>query len=398
MIDRRQAVTGPRKILYVHFPTDMYGASRSLIRLLTGLPRDKYTPTVLLKRDGPLRAALESAGVPVILDSSLLAIERTHFRGFLWLGLPFEFVLSLWRMTRLISKQGYSLVHTNTSVILTSGLSARLAGAIHVCHVREWYGEFGVLWKLYSRLILMSSDAVVCVSGAVAAQFPENHVLHVVNNGFDILDFPPLPASEVVRFRLQFGLRKVFTIGTVGRIKAGRKGQDVFVKAAEEFLRGGHDAVFLIVGAPYRGNETEMESLLQLISELGIEKSVIFTGEMDDPRVAYAAMDVFVLPSAQPEPFGGVVIEAMAMSKPVVATKIGGSVEQVVDGETGYLIPPDDHHALAEKLDLLFRHPDLCNHLGSKGRRRVEEHFPLSRLSGLVYRIYEDLLRCKDKS
>jgi glycosyltransferase involved in cell wall biosynthesis len=69
---------------------------------------------------------------------------------------------------------------------------------------------------------------------------------------------------------------------------------------------------------------------------------VVLTGELADPKPAYAAMDVFVLPSAQPEPFGGVVLEAMAMRRPVVATAIGGSVDQVVDGETGFLVPPGD--------------------------------------------------------
>ena len=84
-------------------------------------------------------------------------------------------------------------------------------------------------------------------------------------------------------------------------------------------------------------------------------------------------MDLFVLPSAQPEPFGGVVMEAMGMGLPVIATQIGGSLEQVADGVTGYLVPPSDPLALADRLEPLLRNADLRAAMGNAGRLRPVE-------------------------
>lgn len=129
--------------------------------------------------------------------------------------------------------------------------------------------------------------------------------------------------------------------------------------------------------------------------ELGLGDDVVFTGELADTRPAYAAMDIFVLPSAQPEPFGGVVMEAMCMGLPVIATNIGGSVEQVADGETGFLIPAGDVGALADKLELLLRDADLRKRFGEAGRRRVAERFTLEGMVEKITRVYEECLTRK---
>ena len=106
-------------------------------------------------------------------------------------------------------------------------------------------------------------------------------------------------------------------------------------------------------------------------------------------------MDVFVLPSAQPEPFGGVVMEAMCRGLPVIATNIGGSVQQVADGETGFLVPPGDAAALAEKLELLLRDAALRQRFGAAGSRRIEECFDLKKMVESIEGVYEECLRAK---
>src|SRR5262249_18912916 len=153
-------------------------------------------------------------------------------------------------------------------------------------------------------------------------------------------------------------------VGCVGRIKFVRKGQEVLVQAAALLKERGLDAKYLIVGTTASGNEEHLTRLQQLIHDLGLVNDVVLTSELADPKPAYAPMDMFVLPSAQPEPFGGVVLEAMAMHLPVIATAIGGSLDQVVDGETGFLVPPANSQALAEKLEVLMRDPALRKRMG----------------------------------
>jgi len=131
--------------------------------------------------------------------------------------------------------------------------------------------------------------------------------------------------------------------------------------------------------------------LKERVQALGIEDRVTFTGELSDPRSAYAAFDVFVLPSGQPEPFGGVVMEAMAMGLPVVATAIGGSVDQVAEGETGFLVPPADPLAMADRIERLLRDPDLRGRMSQAGPRRIRECFSLDRMVSRLESLYTEL-------
>ena len=106
----------------------------------------------------------------------------------------------------------------------------------------------------------------------------------------------------------------------------------------------------------------------------------------------FAAFDIFVLPSILPEPFGLVVIEAMAAGKPVVATAPGGPSETVVDGETGYLVPPSDASAIARALEELLADPQKRMSMGEAGRRRACEVFALPRYVAEFEQLYETIL------
>jgi glycosyltransferase involved in cell wall biosynthesis len=214
----------------------------------------------------------------------------------------------------------------------------------------------------------------------------------VVHNGFSLDEFA-VPKPELARqFRERFHLGNEPVVGCVGRIKLVRKGQEVLVQAAALLQRRGLQARYLFVGAPFPGNESHLADLQKLIQENGLEDHVVFTGELPDPRPAYAAMDVFVLPSAQPEPFGGVVMEAMAMGVPVIATNIGGSTDQVAEGVTGFLVPPSDPGALANRIERLLRDAVLRSQLGEAGPRRIAEQFSLEQMVRRIERIYEQAL------
>jgi glycosyltransferase involved in cell wall biosynthesis len=129
--------------------------------------------------------------------------------------------------------------------------------------------------------------------------------------------------------------------------------------------------------------------LLHLIQELSLEDSVIYTGDVEDIKPAIAALDVLVLSSAQPEPFGGVVVEAMALSRPVVATCIGGSIEQVVDGVTGYLVKPADPLSMAAGIEKLLESPEQRRLFGENGRARFVEKFEFESFYRKILGLYQ---------
>jgi glycosyltransferase involved in cell wall biosynthesis len=382
----------PVRILYVHHNADTYGASRSLLRLLGKLRRDRFEPIVVLSEDGPLRPLLEALQVEVIVHP-VSVITRPIFRSWRIVLFLANFPLSVLYIHRLIRRKSISLVHTNTGVLVSAGLAAKMAGVPHLWHIRDWFQEFRAFWLLYSKYILWSSRRVIAVSAAMARQFPASDKVTVVHNGFSLDEFA-LPKPEVARqFRERFQLGQDFVVGCVGRIKLIRKGQEVLVKAAALLVKKGIQARFVIVGAPFPGNEDHLIELKRLIRNLGLESYVRLTGELKDTRPAYAAMDLFVLPSAQPEPFGGVVMEAMAMGVPVIATNIGGSIDQVADGVTGFLVPPSNPEALAEKIEQLMRDPHLRLQFGQAGPRRIAQEFSLEKMVSRIESIYTEALR-----
>lgn len=387
-------MTKPGLILYVHNSADIYGASRSLLRLLPRVRERGYEALVVLPENGPLQERIEALGVRTIIHPALSVIDRAAFKSFPRISrFLLSFPFSVWRLFRLVRSEGIHLVHTNTGIMPAPGLAAKLAGVPHIWHVRESFQEFRWLWNFYRRYITGLSDRVLCVSNPVAAQFAHARNVTVLHNGLPLEEFPDNLGELRLRFREKYRLGEALVVGCVGRIKLVRKGQEVLVKAASILKRRGLTAKYLIVGTPSVGNEDHLKRLEQLIQELDLRTDVLLTGELSDPKPAYAAMDVLVLPSAQPEPFGGVVLEAMAMRRPVIATAIGGSLDQVADGETGFLVPPGDAEALASKLALLLKDATLRQRMGEAGRVRLERCFAIDRMLEKLEAVYRDTLK-----
>jgi glycosyltransferase involved in cell wall biosynthesis len=381
------------RILYVNNGADIYGASRCLIRLLKALDRTRYIPLVLLPEDGPLRPRLEALGVEVVFHPRLSVITRRVFRSWRILIFLVEFPASVLFLWWLIRRRKIDLVHTNTGVMVSPGLAAKLADVPHVWHIRDWFQEFRQIWKPYSSYILWSSDAVIAISQAVASQFVERSKISVVYDACSLDEFYSDNVELGRKFRHHFGLGRDFVVGCVGRIKLRRKGQEVLVRAAAILKARGLRPKVLIIGAAYPGNEHSVRSLKDLIHESALQEDVILTGELADVKPAYAAMNVLVLPSAQPEPLGDVMMEAMAMSVPVIATNIGGPPEVVQDGVTGFLVPPSDPEALADKIEVLMKDPKLAERLGQAGPNRVRERFSMAEMIGKIEALYDKCMR-----
>jgi glycosyltransferase involved in cell wall biosynthesis len=380
--------------MLVHAGTDLYGASRSLLRLATRLVADGHQITVVLPQEGPLSTRLSGAGVPFTVHADLGAVTRLELgsmRGRLRLGhrVP-RSVLSL---AREIDRWRPDLVHTNTALIVSPGLASRWRGIPHVWHIREFFSEFPVLWRAYQRFVYWFSDSIVCVSRAVAGQFESSFgdKVRVVHNGLPSSEFDSISEERVQAFRHRYGLDGFRSVGVVGRIKTVRKGQETFLRAAA-LINERHPGVrFLLIGSPFPGNEAHLANLRRLIGELGLDGRVIFTGDVDDIGAAYAALDVVVLPSGIPEPFAGVVVEAMACGKPVVGTRHGGTVEQIEDGRTGFLVEPNQPESLAGSLDRLLSDAPLRRAMGLNAHDRFQKSFEFEAYYSRMLAVYEEV-------
>jgi glycosyltransferase involved in cell wall biosynthesis len=299
-------------------------------------------------------------------------------------------------IARLIRSRGVDLVHTNTAVILSSPIAARLCGRPHVWHIREFFTEFPALWRLHRRVMRRLSDTIVAVSEAVARQFEEAGTpgqVRVIHDGFPRQEFEGVTEARVSAFRAAFGLNGDLTAGVVGRIKLRRKGQEVFIRAIASLAERLPKAKFLLIGSPFPGNEEHLTEIERMVSQHGLQDRVIYTGDVADIKAAFAALDVTVLPTTLPEPFGGVVVESMAMGKPVIATALGGSVEQVADGVTGLLVKPDDPAELASAMARLLTDAELRAQMGERAKERFLQRFEFEPFYNKITQVYSELIR-----
>lgn len=383
-------MSGRKNLLLVQVEADLYGSSRSLLRLVMGLDNSAYRVVVAVGGRGPLVPSLEAAGARVVTLARVGALRRGELRSWRALRLPWDIAVATRALLGVIRREGIDLVHSNNSVIVAAALAARIAGVPHVFHVREIYSEFPRFWKWYRRFLAWGAQEIVCNSAAVAAQFSGQRPVQVIANGLDLdREYRPPGGTEVAGGEGDGGGLR---IGCVGRIKWGRKGQEVLLRALGLLQERGTPFRALVVGSPFPGNEPHLARLKELAAALGLGGQVAFLEERDDIWPLYARMDVFVLPSILPEGLGNVVIEAMAMGLPVVASRCGGVVDLIEDGQSGLLFTPGSDAELAERLAELAGWPQRRREIGEAGRRRQRQEFSLQRHVERIEAVYRRVL------
>jgi glycosyltransferase involved in cell wall biosynthesis len=377
-------VAGPRTVLYLHSSAGRYGADRQLALLATGLDPGRYRPLVVLAMDGELRTDLAAAGVEVLVRP-LAVLRRASMSP---VGLA-RIGLALGRdgggLGRLARARGVGLVHTNTSVTLGGSLAARVARVPHVWHVREIFTGFERYWPAYRRLLL-SADALPCVSQATRAQLGDSDRASVLHDG---LALAPVRAARGAA-RAALGLpADAFVVAILGRISSW-KGQDVLVRALAQ--AGGEQAIALVAGEPWPGEERHLVALRALAASLGVADRVRLAGFRADVENVYGAADVVAVPSTQPDPLPNAALEAAAAGCCVVAADHGGLPEIIGDGVSGRLVAPGDDAALARVLGELRADPQARERLGAAAAADVRERFSAARFLTSAQALYDGLL------
>jgi L-malate glycosyltransferase len=229
-------------------------------------------------------------------------------------------------------------------------------------------------------------DRVVCNSRAAASRLlahglPERR-LAVIGNGLPDEAFAPAPPALP-------RLPDVLRAGMIARMNHPVKNHAAFLRAASE-VAGRHPTVeYLLAGdGPLR---PELE---RLAARLGLKDRVLFLGDRPDIPAVLAALDILVVPSSS-ESLSNVILEAMAAGVPVVATRVGGTPEVVLEGETGLLVPAGSDEALAAAMERFLTQPSLRLHCSARAREFARTHFAGDGARDQYCRLYETLLEEK---
>ncbi len=249
------------------------------------------------------------------------------------------------------------------------------------------------LYYKIDELCLPHYESVICVSDDLVARcracrVPEQRCV-LIENGIDTEQYCRGQSVAEAKRRLAVPPGRTL-IGGVGRLSA-EKGFDLLLRAVQQLVAAGHDMGLVIVG-----EGDERARLEALTAELEIAGRVTLTGYHPDPRPIYEAMDLFVLSSLR-EGLPNVVLEAMALEVPVLATRIAGVPRLIQDGVNGTLVSPGSADHLAEAISLLLSDAALRARLAQAARHTVEVHFSFARRMQKIAALYDDLLESGTK-
>ncbi len=358
-------MTSPLRIIQYITPSHIGGAEVHVISLSEKLRERGHQVTVICPRGRPLVAELAARGLPVHTPRTTGKFDP----------------LMLLRLVHWLRRDRTHVIHTHLSTAsLLGSLAARIVGVpslatVHGLNTRTCYN--------YAHSIIAVSNAVK--QHLVAQRMPPDRIT-VIHNGVDLRAFSRPDGSQGIR--RQWNLPEAAPVlVTVGRL-APTKGHADLLHALATLVADPrwNDLRLLVVGSG-----ALLPQLRQLADRLDLAERVIFAGFHRDVLPFLQAADIFVLPSVQ-EGLSLSALEAMALGKPVVACRVGGTPEVVVDGETGILVAPGQPADLARALEHLLSHPDQARAMGAAGQRRVKEAFDLEQMVSRIETIYRKLV------
>jgi glycosyltransferase involved in cell wall biosynthesis len=383
------------RVLLLNAGLGLGGAEHSLLLLLAGLEGTGVKPTVAVLGEGPLRARLAELGVPMVVLALPTTLRRaSRYRpGRDVLAAPMlaaAGTIGALRIAALCRRLGVDLVHTNgLKMHVLGGVAGRLARTPVIWHLRD-FPPPGFAGRLIRSSATRLASLVLTNSDAVAASIGGGDRIRRVYNPIDVDRFHPGVSGKRVREELDLGDAPV--VAMVAHLTPW-KGHEQFLMIAREVVAALPAARFLVAGgAIYEtaGHQGYAAGLRARAEVLGVDRRVHFLGERDDVPEILAAADVLVHCSIAPEPFGRVLAEAMAVGRPVVASRAGGIPEVVEDGQMGYLVPVGDVPTAARAVLRLLGSRELREAFGAAGRRRAVTRFaPAAHTAGVLdaYRI-----------
>ena len=358
-----------KKILLLHSSNDMYGASRIVLQVIDILIKAKYEVFVILPYEGVLNKIITDKGASCsVYNLGVFRKKYMNLRGLYNRFLKIKKAKN--HIANYIDKQRIDLLYTSTSVIISGGLAAKKSGIPTISHVHEMPTS-NKLYEIFSGLFLRYfSKTVIVVSNSVAKHWQpylKRNQLFKVYNG---IIFPFTNAS----FNTKSETVQNITVTSIARL-IPYKGHKYFIEVAKELIKLNDQYQFLIVGDTFSGYESYEEELKILVSENDLHQNIHFLGYRSDVQAILAKTDLFFHPSIAPDPLPTVLFEAIKMKVPLVATKLGGAVEILDNGNCGLLVPHNNEIIAADLINDYFEDEKLKRLNIEKAIEHSNKHF-----------------------
>lgn len=302
-------------------------------------------------------------------------------------------------LARIVRRERVAVVHLNEILDVYGGVAARIARVPCVWHIRADMSSWPApLRRMLPRLVNSLATTIVAVSTSVREEVFVAHgvspgrvrVIHDAGPDADVFH----PGIDRTTARRALGIEEAAPLVVVVSKLVEPKGHHVLIEAAPKILASFPDARFVVVGGEVDGEHHRRyaERLRRLPAELGIADTVLFAGYREDVASVMAAADVVVHPATHPDPFPGVILQAMAVGTPVVAPDAGGAPEQVEDGVSGRLVPMADPASLADAVCALLGDADERARLGRNAAERVRTVFSAERFHAQLFALYGEVV------
>lgn len=372
-------------ILFLTHSLDIGGTENHLLHLISNLDKEKFKSIVCCLYN------LGFIGEKLIDNQSDIKVYHTLIKN-KW------DIRGFWKLMYIFKKENIHILYiVHSPITLFYGIISAKFSNVNICITRMT--ATNPTYHVKRRKII-NIMALPFLNKIVAqAYFHKEYLVNyegfksekiiVIYNGVDLTLFDEDKDIDRKVIKESLGISKhAPIIGVVARL-APEKGHDVLLRAAKRVISKFPDVHFIIVG-----DGPERKTLENLTYELAIQSNVHFLGIRRDIPKLITLFDICVLPSRpQVETFSNSILEYMAACKPVVATNVGSTAEQVIDGKTGFLVPPEDHEALADKIIKLLHNPDLIKKMGNAGRKLIEEKFTIQKMIERYEILFEDLIK-----
>ncbi len=381
------------RILYVNHTGLVSGAEKVLLEILRGLNRERFEPIVTCPVEGELAEEVARLGV----ECRPMPAPRARFS---WRpDRALQASAALFRTAKVLRRQiriaTPDLIHANSvRAGIVATLAARGTGTTVLWHVHDTLPRHPLSSAIRAFAFLSRNARFIAVSQSTAnsfqGRFPLGARLLAIHNGVDLRMFP-VKQSGVSAFRQSLGLSESdFLVCAIGQICA-RKGLLELINALGRIRHQAPSIHLAVVGkVVFRHEEEYLNALNAATERLGLGERVHFTGALSNVSPVLQAADLLIL-NSRDEPFGLVLIEAMASGTPVLATRVGGIPEIVTDAKNGWLVERDDTEALASKLLDLSQKRDQLAQVAQSALETARLTFSIERFRQEIERLYSKL-------